>query len=35
MALPDGRKVEVRANRLKDGKVSAKISAPSDVKIVR
>ena len=35
MALPDGRKVSVRANRQKDGKVSAKISAPSDVKIVR
>ena len=35
MALPDGRKVEVLANRLKDGKVSVKISAPSNVKIVK
>ena len=35
MALPDGRKVEVRANRLKDGKVSVKISASADVKIVK
>ena len=35
MALPDGRKVEVRANRLRDGKVSVKISAPADVKVVK
>ena len=35
MALPDGRKVEVQANRLKDGKMSVKISAPPDVKVVK
>lgn len=35
MALPDGRKVEVQANRQKGGKVSVKISAPPDVKVVK
>ena len=34
MALPDGRKVEVRASRAPDGKTSVKVTAPPDVEVV-